>query len=274
VALGVHRDTLVERADRRGYVQLARIIRGSYGVAAAASDGSTTGLSADHRTLVLPQSTTSYPPKRTRLAVLNAHRLVVQRYITLRGFYTVDAISPAGDWLYLIHYLSANNTLRYEVRAYDMARDRLLAKPVIDPREPDEKMVGIAQTRLYSPGGRWAYTLYQRPSGAPFVHALDTANQTAACIDLPNVENAQVQLALGPGGHTLRYTVGGRLEAVIDTRTYKVTRPVATHPRRASAPKDTGAGVPAWLTALVALAAVAGLAGIAGLRRRRATYAG
>jgi hypothetical protein len=277
-ALGVRHDTLVERTDRRGYVQLSRIIRGSYGVAAAASDGSTTGLSADRRTLVLPQYTTNYPPTRTRLAVLDAHRLVVRRYVTLSGFYTVDAISPAGDWLYLIHYLSTRNLLRYEVRAYDLAHDRLLPTPVVDKREPGEKMAGTAMTRLYSPGGRWAYTLYLRPSGAPFVHALDTANQTAFCTDLPKPPDGQVDLTLGPGGRTLRFVGDGQVRALIDTQSFTVTRPASRRPApaRPHPPKDTGGGggLPAWLTALVALAAVAGLAGIAGVRRRRATYAG
>jgi hypothetical protein len=277
-ALGVRHGTLVERLDRHGFVQLWRIIPGRWGVAAAASDGSTTGLSADRRTLVLPQYTTNYPPKVSRFVVLDPHRLRVVRHFSLPGFFTVDAISPAGDWLYLIHYLSATNTLRYEVRAYDMPHDRLLAKPVIDPREPDEKMVGIATSRLYSAGGRWAYTLYLRPSGVPFVHALDTANQTAFCIDLPNAAQGQPQLALGPGGRTLRYAVDDQLQALVDTQTFKVTRPAAHRPAaaRPHPPKHTGGGggVPAWLTAAVALAAVAGLAGIAGVRRRRATYAG
>ena len=33
--------------------------------------------------------------------------------------------------------------------------------------------------------GRWVYTLYQKPSGEPFVHALDTVAPLAYCIDLP-----------------------------------------------------------------------------------------
>jgi MYXO-CTERM domain-containing protein len=275
VALGLRHRTLVERIDRHGFVQLYRIIRGSYGVAAAATDGSTTGWSADRHTLVLPQYTTIYPPKSTRFVVLDPHRLRVLRRFTLEGFYTVDAISPAGDWLYLIHYMSPRNLLRYEVRAYDLVHRRLLAKPVVDPREPDEKMVGIAQTRRYSAGGRWAYTLYQRPSGAPFVHALDTANQTAFCIDLPDAgTGTQLQFSLGPGGRTLRYGVGGRVLALIDTRTFEVSRPAAPrpHPRRVSAPpEDTGGGPPVWPAAVLAVAL---LAGVAGVRRRRATYAG
>jgi hypothetical protein len=276
VAIGVGHRTLVERVDRHGFVRLWRVIRGRYGVAAAAFDGSTTGLSADRDTLVLPQYTTNYARKSTRFVVLSPHTLRVIRRFTLPGLFTVDAISPAGDWLYLIHYTSANNLLAYEVRAYDMTHRRLLAAPVVDKREPDEKMVGIAATRLYSAGGRWAYTLYQRPSGAPFVHALDTADRTAFCIDLPkDTGQGQPQLSLGPGGGTLRYAVDDQLKASIDTRTFTVTRPAAArpHPRRVSAPpKDTGGAGPIWPGAVIA--ALLLLAGAAGVRRRRATYAG
>jgi hypothetical protein len=272
LALGVGRDTLLERLDPPGNVTQWRTIRGAYGVAGAASDGSTTGLSADGGLLVLPRLTNNYPPTRTSLAVVDPRHLRVVRHITLPGFYTVDAISPAGDWLYLIHYTSARNLLRYEVRAYDLVHDRLLDKPVIDPREPDEKMAGTAMTRVYSPGGRWAYTLYQRQSGAAFVHALDTASRTARCIDLPDAGNGQMNLTLDPRGTTLRYTLGGQIEALVDTRTFTVTRP-GTRPAAAprKPPKDSGGGTPVWPAALVAVALVAALAG---LRRRRAAYAG
>ena len=46
--------------------------------------------------------------------------LHVIRRLTLPGSYTVDAISPDGRWLYLIHYTARRNLLRYEVRAYDL----------------------------------------------------------------------------------------------------------------------------------------------------------
>jgi hypothetical protein len=276
VALGTLHGTLVERFDRHGYVWLWRVIRGKYAVAGAASDGSTTGLSADGDTLVLPQYTTNYAPKSTGFVVLNPRTLRVIRRFRLPGFFTVDAISPAGDWLYLIHYTSANNLLRYEVRAYDMTHHRLLAAPVVDKREPDEKMAGIATRRLYSAGGRWAYTLYERPSGAPFVHALDTADRTAFCIDLPRTgDGGQPQLALDPGGGTLRYAVGDKLLASIDTQTFTVTRPAAHRPApaRPRPPKDTGGAPPIWPGAVIG-AALLLAAGAAGVRRRRATYAG
>ena len=46
-------------------------------------------------------------------------------------------------------------------------------------------MAGTPMTRTTSADGRWVYTLYQKPSGEPFVHALDTVGGAAYCIDLP-----------------------------------------------------------------------------------------
>ena len=100
--------------------KLERSVRlaGRFGVAGVANDGSTTGLSADGRVLVLAGMLESYPQRRTTLVASAARRLVARARIVLPGFYTVDAISPSGRWLYLIHYLSPNrDILRYEVRA-------------------------------------------------------------------------------------------------------------------------------------------------------------
>src|SRR5919108_3544622 len=186
VAIGVGDRTLVEQVTQRGGgVGRTLTLRGRYGVPGVAYDGSTTGLSADGRTLVLAEVLDRFPVTRTRLVVVRDPRRLrgIQR-ITLPGFYTVDAIAPSGDWLYLIRYLRRDGT-RYEVRAYDLVRRRLAPAPVVDPREPDEKMQGFPVTRAMSADGRWAYTLYMRPTGAPFIHALDTARRAAACIDLP-----------------------------------------------------------------------------------------
>jgi len=54
---------------------------------------------------------------------------------------------------------------------------------VVDPREPDEQMGGLAMTREMSRDGRWAYTLYEGAEH-PFVHALLTDNRISVCIDL------------------------------------------------------------------------------------------
>jgi hypothetical protein len=271
--------TLVERFDRRaGAVLNWRTIRGSYGVPAAAGDGSTTGLSADGHRLVLAEVPQTIPPKRTRLVLLTGGLHVIKR-ITLAGAYTVDAISPDGRWLYLIHYTSPRrNILRYEVRAYDLPAGRLLAKPVIDPREPDEDMRGTAATRVMSRDGRWAYTLYTRPKGAPFVHALDTVRRTAACIDLDDVSPEDLlTMGLSPDGGTLTVRSvnttgppGQRPVALVDTRTFAVTSPSPATPHTPRARADhprADDGTPAWPAAAVAVVLVGALAGLRRARR-------
>jgi hypothetical protein len=271
--------TFVVGLDRRTGDALAwRTVRGAYGVVRVTMDGATSGLSADAHTLVLAQMTNRWPSRRTRLLVLDPPGLRPRGQISLRGFFTIDAISPNGRWLYLIHY--THGLSRYEVRAYDLTARRLVQRPVVDPREPDEAMRGTPMTRLQTADGRWAYTLYQRANGRPFVHALDTMRRTAACIDLPRIDtDSAAPLHLSLTGGTLRATTGRRTLALIDTTTFKVTRPGAPRQHRAvaaAAPHAAGdgGGVPVWLTAAVAAAVLAGLAGLAGVRRRRATYAG
>src|SRR5437867_279446 len=133
VAVGVGRRTLVEQVLRpAGAIGRTRTLRGIYGVPGVAYDGSTTGLSADGRKLALAEVANRFPVRRTRLVVLDARRLRVIRRITLPGYYTVDAIAPDGRSLYLTRYLRQDGT-RYEVRAYDLAHQRLVRAPVVDP---------------------------------------------------------------------------------------------------------------------------------------------
>ena len=179
------RSTLVEGVDRsNGAVGNYALIRGQFGIPGAGYDGSATGLSADGRTLVLASAAYGIAAKRTELAVLDARRMRERARIVLRGSFAVDAISPDGRWLYLTHYLSPTNFASYEVRAYDVTRRLLLARPLVDPRDPGEKMQGMAVTRAMSADGRWAYTLYGATT-TPFVHALDTVHRRAFCIDVP-----------------------------------------------------------------------------------------
>jgi hypothetical protein len=267
VAIGVPAGTLVERLVR-GRVDSWRTVRGDLGVPGVSPyDGSTTGLSADGHTLVLAAIPHRYPPRHTRLAVLELRRFVVRvrARIDLPGFFTVDAISPDGRRLYLIHYTRPDDVLRYEVRAYDVPARRLLSKPIVDPREPGEKMQGTAATRAMSADGRWAYTLYVRPAGAPFIHALDTRAGTAACIDLDGIaasEATGLHLRAPRGGGPLIVAApDGRAVRRVDRRTFAVSD--AGAPRRPPAGRataDRGGGVP-WGTgaALLAVLALAGL---------------
>ncbi len=251
-----------------------RIIRGAFGVPGAAADGSATGLSADGRTLVLAPA--AMRTDRTTLLPIDARFLHRQKPITLTGFYTVDAISPDGRMLYLVHYTRPQtDQTRYEVRAYDLRARRLLPDPIVDPRSPGEKMTGVALTRVTGPGGRWVYTLYAGKE--PFVHALDTEVGAAFCIDLD-----------GLGGRDLsstRLRIDGTVlhvgdQADIDTRTFAVAKAgvvasVAAAPKAVIAPAasapapDKRHGLGPVTVAASALVGALILAGALIVRRRR-----
>src|SRR4051812_10162997 len=197
--------TVVQRVSGAARTVDRRVaLRGRFGVPGAGFDGTTTGLSADGRTLVLAQMPARVPAAVTRLVILDARTLRPQARIALPGSFGVDAISPSGRWLYLIHTSAADIT-RYAVRAYDLRARRLLGGRIVDRREPDEVMQGVALTRATSPDGRWAYTLYDGSEG-PFIHALDTEARAARCIDLPalpGTDPSRLRLVVTHAGRTL-----------------------------------------------------------------------
>jgi hypothetical protein len=188
-----------------------------------AYDGSASGLSANRRTLVLIEPRTSFPRAQTRLLVVDAHNLASASVVVLHGDFSFDAVSPNGSRIFLIHYTSSFDPTRYEVRAYDVAARKLVAKPIVDPRDAAEKMRGNPLSRVMSPGGRIAYTLYDG-GGHPFVHALDTAASTARCIDvngLPSKLLWSLRLHLTRGGKVLTVDHGATTFASLDTRTWQ-----------------------------------------------------
>jgi hypothetical protein len=161
---------------------------------------------------------TRYPPRRTRLRVLDTFRLKTQHRLSLPGYSSVDAVSPDGRFIYLVRYTAPiRDITRYEVLVYDLENPGAPA-PVVDPSEPDEQMGGVPWSRAVSDDGRWAYTLYGAEE--PFIHALDTVGRTAKCIDLPQLAGKDLSLAkLALRGD--RLDVGAL--AVVDTRTFAVT---------------------------------------------------
>ena len=143
--------------------------------------------------------------------------------VRLHGDFSFDAISPSGRWVYLIQYTSALDPTQYRVRALVVATGRLLGADIVDPHDRGERMRGNPLTRISSPDGRWAYTLYDG-NGQPFVHALDTsAAPSARCIDVtvfppaPDPWSARLTLT-GSGSRSC--SAGGSLTA-IDTRSLR-----------------------------------------------------
>jgi hypothetical protein len=262
-------ETMIEDVSPVG--TLGYTIPGSFAIPMVAFDGSLGGLSTDGRTLALERLRTAFPDRSSELAVLDAGTLRVRRLVHLRGDFSFDAISPNGRWVYLIQYTSTSAS-QYRVRALDTRSGRLLPHEIIDPHDRGEKMRGYPVTRLSSPDGRWAYTLYAGTT-MPFIHALDTSGLRARCIDLPafaqNLNTTLVRLRLT--GRLLAVTIGRRTLSALDTRSL---RPIQVSVRRRTTPsrhraEATTRGLPQVGGLAAILLAVGGLV----VLRRRARSA-
>jgi hypothetical protein len=217
------------------------------------------GLSRDGRTLVLASTASPYASK-SKFLVVDARHLTAIRTITLNGTFAFDALSPDASRMYLIQYTHAasNDLTHYIVRGYDMRTNRLLPGKIVDRSEDEKSMVGSAVTRTTSADGRWVYTLYQKPAGEPFVHALDTVAGAAYCVDLPeNKALYNIVLSLRDHGRTLaaRWR-SGRPWLNVATGSWKISYPTSGFPWA-----WVGAGIGGGLALLAAGALL--------LRRRR-----
>ena len=259
--------------NNRGQTLLLRRIEGTLAVPGVAYDGTTSGLSADGGTLILIEPRVSFPRRNTRLIALDTSNLERIAEIDLAGDFSFDAISPDGSTMYLIHYLSPRDPTRYEVRAYDLADRRLLPEPIIDRRLAPEVMRGRPLSRATSPDGVWAYTLYDGAGEMPFVHALNTAEGTALCIDLEPLQPFQnelgtLDLLAGPDGGSVDVLAGdGVAIASIDTGDWSVSVPSAE--AASAGDGETGAGARSpWILAPLSLLAIGlGLLAIRAWRR-------
>ena len=200
-------------------------IRGAYGIPYVAFDGTAEGISHDGKTLVLADVGAN--ATQTRFAVLSTATLRLKKALTLPGLWAYDALSPNGRTLYATQYFGTAANARYAVRSVSLISGKPVGGALVDRREPDEEMNGSPWARTRSADGAWAYTLYAKPNGTGFVHALDTAKRRAFCVDLPwrtSFERlAAVRLSLAKGGSLELASRRGTRLAVVDTTTFKVT---------------------------------------------------
>ena len=200
-------------------------VRGFYGIPLVTQNGAAGGLSLDGRTLILSTWPSTQPGAVSRFAVLDTKRLRVHRLVTLRGSYSYDALSPDAKTMYLIQYVPGSTSVRYRVRAFDLAAGRLLPGAIADKRLWGDYMRGSPISRATTSDGAWVYTLYSKPDGTGFIHALDAAHRAAVCVNLPWRQSANglgfVRLALDGSNLVLRQHGFGRL-AVVDTRSFTV----------------------------------------------------
>jgi hypothetical protein len=207
---------------------------GRFGIPYVSYAPQTGGLTPDGRTLVLAEPY-GYPPgeKESEFAVLDARTLRLKTVIHLDGAFSFDAISPDARTLYLVQHLSPTDPTRYQVRAYDMKTRRLMAAPVVDRSEPGERMAGYAQHRETDKDGTWVYTLYARDGEAPFIHALNTRERRAVCIDLPLAgglrQHLRTRLAMSPDGKTLQVVRSATTLVSVDAKTHATDPPVPDH---------------------------------------------
>ena len=228
---GVARTTIaVVRVDG-GRIVRFNTVPGLVGVPQVAYDGSVDGLSADGNVLVLG----SLPrpiDTRTTFQVMQTRNLSVTSTIRLRGLWSFDALSPDGSTIYAIEYRVSASPPSYRVRAIDAGTGRVRPGAIVDKRDADEVMRGSPVSRAAVLGA--AYTLYARPNGTTFVHALDTRHATAACIDLPWEATGNgiwsVRLSVSGGMLRLRQPGVGTLASVelgnLRVRSYRPPREV------------------------------------------------
>jgi hypothetical protein len=263
--------TMVEQIRVAGVrVQRVTSLRGTWVVPGVALDGTPGGLSGDGRTLVLSRPPTSAHQTRSDFQVVRARDLAPMQQVHLRGSFSYDALSPDGSRLYLIQHVQDPSLSRYVVRAYDLALGRLLPGRIADRAQRGWVMAGWPVTRTTSAGGRWVYTLYSRPGGTPFVHALDTARGVAHCIGIPwRSENQnplwRLRMSVRDGGRTLSLRwPSGRDFLAVTQGTWRISRPAAA---------GGGSGFPWWILGVAGAAAVLLLTG-GGLARRRTGRSG
>lgn len=276
VALPTRDGTAVAQIDRStGEVNGYAALRGGWGIPQVAFDGSTAGISAGGGTLVLGQLGQPFSASSSKFALLDPVKMRMRRVVRMHGAFFFDAISPDGGSMYLIQLTQSRNGLGYAVRAYDLRHDRLIPGAIVDKTEPDERMAGFPMSRAASADGVWAYTLYQKPTGRLFIHALNTQAGLARCIDLPPLPTQDIpRLALDAG--RLDVVGGTGVLAAMNTATFTVTRspsPVVhstTPPPKPPAPaRRSSSGAPLW-AAVPAGLFLAGLVLVAVRRRRPA----
>jgi hypothetical protein len=129
-----------------------------------------------------------------------------------------------GDKLFLVKYLAGG---AYQIRLAHLGSGRVEGRPLKDPHESGT-IWGSAYSRVSSADGRYLFTLYIAQNGASMVHALDLAEGTARCIDLPGTGDfmsaTSWALVVSPDARLLWAVGPGYKRAVtIDVRARKVT---------------------------------------------------
>jgi hypothetical protein len=185
------RDTLIEDVTNTPEVRLD----GHWRLPTVGLEPIPAGRSLDGSTAVLVEDRTYDPSAgRSRFAIVEhqtgnrvstdeAAELRVARIVELHGAFEFDALSPDGRILYVVEHLDGEAGGHYQVRAVDVATGVMRDGVIVDKTHPDESMAGSPIAQVRRPNGL-VLTLYRGPEH-PFIHALNSTDAWAVCIDLP-----------------------------------------------------------------------------------------
>jgi hypothetical protein len=262
VAVSTGTGTAIERVRVHGGAVVGwATLDGSWGIPRVTfSPQGGEGLTRDGKRLIVAATGVWSPSEFTVVSTPDFR--VLDRF-SLNGNFAYDTLSPDASTLYLVQHVDVNNVNRYIVRAYDLQNQRLLPGRIADKTQRGWVMEGSPLTRTTSGGGRWVYTLYSRPGGYPFVHALDTVRGVAHCIGLPwtgdQAALVNARLRVSNGGKTLAvHWKSGRPWLEVNTGNWRIA-----HVQPGSFPWAwVLAGVGGGIVLLLAL-------GVFGLARRR-----
>ena len=173
-----------------GFGGESQTVPGAWRLPTIGADPIPAGVSADGSTIVLVPAlapggaaSSSTVARESRFAIVDRAFDRAARVISLPGAFEYDAISPDGATVYVVEHLPAPPVAHYQVRAVDVASGRLREGVVVDKANVDEEMGGYPIAQVRGDGGM-VFTLY-RGAEHPFIHALNTIDGWALCIDLP-----------------------------------------------------------------------------------------
>jgi len=167
------------------------------------------GRSLDGSTIVLVEGAYNPDAGVSRFAILQHFTLGsvqtagdaplrLARTIELPGAFEYDTLSPNGAILYVVQHLDGEAGGHYQVRAVDVATGVMRDAVIVDKTHPDESMAGSPIAQVRRPNGL-VLTLYRGPEH-PFIHALNSTDAWAVCIDLPkSASNADAAASLDWG---------------------------------------------------------------------------
>jgi DNA-binding beta-propeller fold protein YncE len=166
-----------------GFEGREQTVAGAWRMPTVGLDPVPVGTSANGSTIVLVEAEDATDPATSRFTILDRTLQNPPRAVELVGSFEYDALSPDGSLLYVVEHLPGPPAGHYQVRVVETATGFLRPEVVVDKSNVDEAMAGYPIAQAQRSDGM-VFTLY-RGTEHPFIHALNSIEAWALCIDLP-----------------------------------------------------------------------------------------